>query len=97
VTSVGSASPGSWSCWTPGASGPLVTPGLSPVGADGTEEEILAGLASRSAEPWYRVARAAMDKIMAGSRSMGDFRASRPFYYGRWDETAQAHATASLR
>jgi proline iminopeptidase len=74
----------------------LVTPGLSPVGADGTEEEILAGLASRSAEPWYPAARAAMDKIMTGSRSMDDFRASRPFYYGRWDETAQGHATAGV-
>lgn len=74
----------------------LVTPGLSPVGADGAEEEILAGLASRAGEPWYPAARAALDKIMTGSRSIGDFQASRPFYYGRWDETARAHATAGV-
>lgn len=74
----------------------LVTPGLSPVDADGTEEEILAGLTSRAAEPWYPAARAAMDKIMTGSRSMEDFQASRPFYYGRWDGTARAHATAGV-
>lgn len=74
----------------------LVTPGLSAIGGDGTEEEILAALASRSAEPWYPAAREAMDQIMTGSRSMDDFRASRPFYYGRWDETARAHATAGV-
>jgi hypothetical protein len=37
-----------------------------------------------------------MDKIMTRSRSIDDFRASRPFYYGRWDEAAQAHATVGV-
>lgn len=27
---------------------------------------------------------------------MDAFRASRPFYYARWDETSQAHATAGV-
>jgi proline iminopeptidase len=74
----------------------LVTPGLAAIGAEGTEEEILAGLASRAAEPWYPAARAAMDKIMTGSRSIEDFRASRAFYYGRWDEAAQAHSAVGV-
>ena len=33
---------------------------------------------------------------MAGEMSMEAFRASRPFYYARWDEAAQAHATAGV-
>jgi proline iminopeptidase len=74
----------------------LVTPGLSVIDADETEDEILAGLERREAEPWYPAARAAMDKIMAGSRSIEDYSASRPFYYGRWDDAAQAHSTAGV-
>ncbi len=33
---------------------------------------------------------------MAGDLSMEAFRASRPFFYGRWDEAVQAHATAGV-
>lgn len=74
----------------------LITPGLAATGVDITEEEIRAGLASRSSEPWYPSALDAMEKILAGSRSMDDFRASRPFYYGRWDEVAQANSIAGV-
>jgi proline iminopeptidase len=74
----------------------LITPGLALPDLDDSEETVLAGLARRSGEPWYDTARSAMEKIMAGSRSMDDFRASRPFYYGRWDEAAQANATAGV-
>ena len=74
----------------------LVTPGLAAVGAEATPEQLRAALAGRAGEPWYPAALAALEKIMAGSRSMDDFWASRPFYYGRWDEAAQAHATAGV-
>jgi pimeloyl-ACP methyl ester carboxylesterase len=74
----------------------LVTPGLAAAGAQGTEEEILAALARRAAEPWYPAARAALDKFMAGDLSIETFRDSRPFFYGRWDEAAKAHATAGI-
>jgi proline iminopeptidase len=74
----------------------LVTPGLAAAGAEGTEEELLAALARRAAEPWYPAARAALEKILAGDRSIEAFRASRPFYYGRWDEVARAHATVGI-
>jgi pimeloyl-ACP methyl ester carboxylesterase len=74
----------------------LVTPGLAAAGAEGTEEEILAAVARRAAEPWYPAARAALEKIMAGDTSIGAFRDSRPFFYGRWDEAAQAHATVGV-
>jgi len=74
----------------------LVTPGLAAVGAEGTPEQLRAGLAARSGEPWYPAALAALEKIMEGDRSVAAFRASRPFYYGRWDEAAQEHATAGV-
>jgi proline iminopeptidase len=74
----------------------LVTPGLAAAGAEGTAEEVFAALARREAEPWYPAARAALDRIFAGDTSIGAFRASRPFFYGRWDEAAQAHATAGV-
>jgi len=74
----------------------LITPGLAATGVDITEEELRAGLESRSSEPWYASALDAMEKIMTGDRSMEAFHASRPFYYGRWDETAQAHAAVGI-
>ena len=74
----------------------LVTPGLAAVGAEGTEEEFLAALDRRAAEPWYPEARAGLEKMAAGDLSIEAFRASRPFYYGRWDDAARAHATAGI-
>jgi proline-specific peptidase len=74
----------------------LVTPGLAAVDIDDTEEEFRAALAQRATEPWYPAAIAALEKITAGDRSMDAYRASRPFYYGRWDEAARAHATVGI-
>ena len=72
----------------------LVTPGLAAVGVHGTEEDMGAALERSSAEPWYPGALAALEKIFDGDLSMEAFRASRPLFYGRWDEVAQAHAIA---
>jgi len=75
----------------------LVTPGLAALGVAGAaEEEFRAALARRAAEPWYPAALAALEKIFAGSLALEDFRASRPFYYARWDEKSRAHATAGV-
>jgi pimeloyl-ACP methyl ester carboxylesterase len=74
----------------------LVTPGLAAAGVEGTEEQFHAALARRAAEPWYPAALTALEKIMAGDLSMEAFRTSRPFFYGRWDQAAQAHATAGV-
>jgi proline iminopeptidase len=74
----------------------LVTPGLAAVGVEGSIERLRGALADRASEPWYPTALAALEKILAGDRSMEAFRASRPFYYGRWDEAAQANATAGV-
>jgi pimeloyl-ACP methyl ester carboxylesterase len=74
----------------------LVTPGLAAVGVGVTEEELSATLESRSAEPWYPVARGALTEILAGSMSPEAFGASRPLFYGRWDDAAQEHATVGV-
>lgn len=74
----------------------LVTPGLAAVGVHATEEQMAAALRRSAAEPWYAAATAAFDKIMGGDLSLDAYRASRPFYYGRWDEAAQAHATVGI-
>lgn len=74
----------------------LITPGLAAVGVGVTEEELDAVLATRSAEPWYPAARAALAEIMAGSMSLETFGASRPLFYGRWDDAARAHATLGV-
>jgi pimeloyl-ACP methyl ester carboxylesterase len=74
----------------------LVTPGLAAVGVDVTEEELRAVVESRSAEAWYPAARAALEEILAGSMSLEAFGASRPLFYGRWDDPARAHATVGV-
>lgn len=74
----------------------LVTPGLAAVGVDATEEERSAVVESRAGEPWYPTARAALDGIMAGDMTMANYRASRALFYGRWDDTAQAHAMVGV-
>jgi proline iminopeptidase len=61
----------------------LVTPGLAAVGVVVTEEELRAVVESRSAEPWYPAASAALTEMLAGSMSLAAFRASRPLFYGR--------------
>jgi pimeloyl-ACP methyl ester carboxylesterase len=74
----------------------LVTPGLAVVGVEVTEEQLRAGLTRRASEPWYPEALAALEELFAGSASMRAFEASRPFYYGRWDERARANAMAGV-
>jgi pimeloyl-ACP methyl ester carboxylesterase len=74
----------------------LITPNLSAVGIDGTEEGFEAVVRRRAAEPWYPEARAAMERLFGGDLSMETFRESRPLLYGRWDEAAKANATVGI-
>jgi pimeloyl-ACP methyl ester carboxylesterase len=74
----------------------LLTPGLGAVDVSVTEEEFSALIERHSARPWYPAARAALEQIVAGSRSLEDFRASRPLFYGRWDSAAENHATMGV-
>ena len=74
----------------------LLTPGLAALGVNLTQEQFEAVAGLRAAQPWYPAARAALDDILAGSRSMAAYRGSRPFFYARWDDAAQAHATVGV-
>ena len=74
----------------------LLTPGLAAVDVEATEEERVAAVETRAGEPWYPTARAALDAIMAGDMTIENYRASRALFYGRWDETAQAHAMVGV-
>ena len=74
----------------------MITPGLAAVGVHGSEAQLAVALEHSVAEPWYANARAALEKIMDGELSLESFRASRPLFYGRWDEAAQAHATVGV-
>lgn len=70
----------------------LVTPGLAAVGVHGHEDDMTAALAHAAVAPWYPEALAAWQKIQGGELSMDAYRASRPLFYSRWDDVAQAHA-----
>jgi pimeloyl-ACP methyl ester carboxylesterase len=74
----------------------LVTPGLGAVDVNATEEQVTAALERRADESWYESARAALDKILSGDRSMEAFHASRPLFYGRWNEAAKANAAVGI-
>jgi pimeloyl-ACP methyl ester carboxylesterase len=72
----------------------LITPGmrmvdLEPDGA--TRREIVQ---LRQDEPWFTEAAASFDRIVAGEGTGADWSALAPFFYGRWDAAAQAHAAA---
>jgi proline iminopeptidase len=75
----------------------LVTPSDRLQG--GTHADIDAIRASRAQEPWYAEAAEAQaalaDAPPAQQQSL--VRATRPFFYGRWDERTQAHAATADR
>ncbi|MFD4910677.1 alpha/beta fold hydrolase [Kitasatospora purpeofusca] len=74
----------------------LVTPSLTAVGAasDLGAEQVIA---SRAAEPWHAEAVAAYRKVKS-ARTFAEAAPHRmafePLMYGRWDDTARAHAAA---
>jgi proline iminopeptidase len=70
----------------------LLTPGLRALGLEPTDEELLAATARRSDEPWYPAAREAILAAVAGVDTTENMRTYLPFYYGRWDDAARAHA-----
>jgi proline iminopeptidase len=74
----------------------LLTPGLRAVGIEESEEQWRAALARRSGEPWYPGALAALAKAQAEDDSVDNRRGYMPFFYGRWDEAARAHAEVGV-
>ena len=70
----------------------LLTPALRTVGLGVTDDELLANMKRRSAEPWFTDAKAAVQAAIAGDESAETTLRYLPFFYGRWDEAARVHA-----
>ncbi|MEU8788426.1 alpha/beta hydrolase [Streptomyces sp. NPDC048643] len=74
----------------------LVTARARTLGVDFTPEHRTEGAALRSGEPWFEGAHEAYARIWAGTASDADFDAATPFFYGRWDAAARAHAATDV-
>ncbi|MGX7763036.1 alpha/beta fold hydrolase [Streptomyces angustmyceticus] len=74
----------------------LVTARARALGVDFTEEHRREAAALRAAEPWFGAARTAYEKVWAGTATDDDWDAAMPFFYGRWDAAAQAHAATEV-
>ena len=70
----------------------LITPALHVIGLSTTDDQLLANVTRRSGEPWYADANAAVEAALAGDETAETRQRYLPFYYGRWDEAARAHA-----
>ncbi|MCM2430559.1 alpha/beta fold hydrolase [Streptomyces sp. RKAG337] len=75
----------------------LITARARALGVDFTEEHRREAAALRTAEPWFEAAHDAYERVWAGSATDADRDAISPFFYGRWDTAAQAHAAAEVR
>lgn len=73
----------------------LVTPSDRLQGGD--RGDVPAIRAARAGEPWYADAAEAADALPGAppAQRQALVRATRPFFYGRWDERAQAHAASA--
>ena len=74
----------------------LVTPTAALQGFG--RDDVPAIRAARSTEPWYADAAAAQEALDAGAppaQQQALVRATRPFFYGRWDSRTQAHAATA--
>lgn len=73
----------------------LLTPSDRLQGGD--RGDVAAVRAARSGEPWYADAAQAQDALAFASPAQQQslVRATRPFFYGRWDERTQQHAATA--
>jgi proline iminopeptidase len=69
----------------------LITPSTRGLDIDIPDEARSAVASSRSAEPWYVEASAALTRVQAGTGDEGDWAAISPFMYGRWDDDTRAY------
>ncbi|GGV04244.1 hydrolase [Streptomyces filipinensis] len=70
----------------------LITPNPSALGLRATPEDRLAAARLRADEPWFARAFPAFQAWLAGDAGFDDVFV--PFFHGRWDDTARAHADA---
>ncbi len=75
----------------------LVTPTSRLQGGD--RSDVAAIREARSGEPWYADAAEAQEALATAppAQQQSLVRATRPFFYGRWDERTQAHAATADR
>lgn len=74
----------------------LLAPGVRALGLTFTDEEQQAAMRRRAAEPWFETAWAAAQAADGGDDSLEATLGYQPFLYGRWDDTARAHARAAV-
>jgi proline iminopeptidase len=74
----------------------LLAPGVRALGLTFTDEEQQAAMRRRAAEPWFATAWAAAQATDGGDESLETALGYQPFLYGRWDDTARAHARAAV-
>ncbi|MEU6082614.1 alpha/beta hydrolase [Streptomyces sp. NPDC047108] len=74
----------------------LITAHARALGVDFTAEHRREAAALRADEPWFGEAHAAYERVWAGTASDADWDAMAPFFYGRWDATARAHAATEV-
>lgn len=72
----------------------LVTARVRALGVEFTREHREEAAALRAKEPWYETGILSYRNLLAGSDSPEDWEAVLPFFYGRWDATAQEHAAS---
>lgn len=72
----------------------MITPSPLAVGVTVTPDVRRETALLRREEPWFPDAFAALEAVVAGQATADSWRAIAPFWYGRWDETAQAHRAA---
>ncbi|MFE2264053.1 alpha/beta fold hydrolase [Streptomyces griseosporeus] len=72
----------------------LITTAVRPLGLRATPEDRLAAARLRESEPWFDKAYPKLQAWLAGEADYDDD--FTPFFYGRWDAAAQAHAAAEL-
>jgi proline iminopeptidase len=70
----------------------LLSPGMGPLGLAVTDAQQQEAMRQRSGEPWYQDAQAAILAAEAGDVSARTRLRYMPFFYGRWDDAARAHA-----
>jgi pimeloyl-ACP methyl ester carboxylesterase len=74
----------------------LVTGRARALGVEFKLEHRLAAAALRSGQAWYAEAWPAYQAVLAGTATDPDWDAAMPFYYGRWDDAARAHAALDV-
>ncbi|MCX5205228.1 alpha/beta hydrolase [Streptomyces sp. NBC_00237] len=74
----------------------FVTARARALGIDFTGQQRREAAELRAAEPWYGQGRAAYDAVWSGTVTDEEFEAALPFFYGRWDGAARAHAASDV-